>query len=338
VTAASGAAAPTVSVVIPTYNRLARLQRVLAALAAQTYPRTRFEVIVVSDGSTDGTDDYLDGDPPTELVFVAQPNSGPAVARNRGIKVASGSIVLFIDDDVIAAPQLIEQHVESHHRGGDGLAVIGPMVTPDDFDMCAWVRWEQTMLYRQYEAMAQGVYEPTPRQFYTGNASVDRASLLASGGFDARFRRAEDLDLAYRLDRAGLRFVFNPDAIGYHYADRPLESWLRNARDYGVCDAVFARDRGRDDVFEIVREGFKRRPALVRWATYACLARPRLASIAQTFFKGSYEVSAAAHAERAVRVSLSGLYNIAYYGGLADELGGGRAFRNVVNGSNRGRP
>jgi glycosyltransferase involved in cell wall biosynthesis len=329
---------PTVSVVIPTYNRLARLQRVLGALVHQTYPRELFEVVVVSDGSTDGTDDYLRTEPPMDLVFVAQSNSGPAVARNHGIEMATGSIVLFIDDDVIAAPQLIEQHLVSHDRGGDGLAVVGPMLTPADFDMCAWVRWEQTMLYRQYDAMVNGVYEPTPRQFYTGNASVGRATLLAAGGFDSRFRRAEDLELAYRLDKAGVRFVFNPEAVGYHYADRPFRSWLRNAHEYGVCDAVFARDHRRDDVLDIVREGFQRRSALVRWTTYACLAQPRFRSVLQALFKGGYEVSEVAHAKRVARVALSGMYNIAYYQGLADELGGEQAFRRVVVGARSERP
>jgi GT2 family glycosyltransferase len=322
--------APAVSVVIPTYNRLGRLRRVLAALAEQTYPRQHTEIIVVSDGSTDGTNEYLTHEPPIELVLVAQGNRGPAAARNRGIEASSGSIVLFVDDDVIAAPDLVQRHVDSHRAGGAGLAVIGPMLTPPDAHMRPWVRWEQTMLYRQYEAMRRGLYDATPRQFYTGNASVDRDSLLASGGFDPRFRRAEDLDLAYRMETAGLRFVFNPHAVGYHYADRSFGSWLRNARDYGVCDAVFARDRARTDVLQIVQDGFRRRPGPVRWATHACVGRPRVASAVRALFKVGYELSEAIHIDRGTRVALSGMYNMAYYEGLAEELGGRRAFRGLV--------
>src|SRR6516165_9610456 len=108
-------AAPVVSVVIPTFNRLARLQQVLAALSAQTYPRDRFEVVVVSDGSTDGTDEFLaEAAAPFELTVVTQPNQGPAVARNRGVASARGSIVLFIDDDVVATPALVQEHVAGH--------------------------------------------------------------------------------------------------------------------------------------------------------------------------------------------------------------------------------
>ena len=99
----------TVSVVVPTYNRCDRLHRVLTALAAQTFPRTSFEVIVVSDGSTDGTDEYLRSDrPPLQLVAVMQPNRGPGPARNAGVERARGRLILFVDDDVVAAPDLVE--------------------------------------------------------------------------------------------------------------------------------------------------------------------------------------------------------------------------------------
>ena len=122
------------SVVVPTYNRLPRLARVLGALADQTFSRELYEIVVVSDGSTDGTDDYLRSIGGSGLVVASQANAGPATARNHGLALASGSLVVFIDDDVVAAPRLLERHVESHRRGGDGLVVIGPMLTPADVD------------------------------------------------------------------------------------------------------------------------------------------------------------------------------------------------------------
>jgi hypothetical protein len=151
----------TVSVVVPTYNRVPQLAHVLSALADQTYSRDLYEIVVVSDGSTDGTDDYLRSIAGPYLVVATQSNSGPAAARNHGVALASGSLVVFIDDDVVATPRLLERHVESHRSGGDGLVVIGPMLTPPDVELSAWVRWEQTMLYRQYDAMLEGLYAPT---------------------------------------------------------------------------------------------------------------------------------------------------------------------------------
>ncbi len=82
------ARAPALSVVVPTYNRLQRLKRVLAALDAQVFPRDEFEVIVVSDGSTDGTDEYLRSLERTGLSFASQANAGPAAARNLGVELA----------------------------------------------------------------------------------------------------------------------------------------------------------------------------------------------------------------------------------------------------------
>ena len=94
---------PTVSVVVPTYNRRDRLEHVLDALFAQ-HTDVPFEIVVVSDGSTDGTDAYLStaaapaGSRAT-LRHVRQENSGPAAARNRGVDLARGEIVVFVDDD-----------------------------------------------------------------------------------------------------------------------------------------------------------------------------------------------------------------------------------------------
>ena len=119
------------SVVVPTYNRCDRLRRVLGALADQTLPRDSFEVIVVSDGSTDGTDEYLrGGQTPVDVVAVTQPNSGPGPARNAGVERARGDLVVFVDDDVVAEPDLVEQHVRSHEHDDGRLVVIGPMLTP----------------------------------------------------------------------------------------------------------------------------------------------------------------------------------------------------------------
>jgi GT2 family glycosyltransferase len=319
-----------VSVVVPTYNRASRLERVLAALASQTYPRSCYEIVVVSDGSTDGTDELLRQRPPTELVAAIQANGGPAAARNRGVELAAGELLLFIDDDVIATPTLIERHVQTHLEGGDEQVVIGPMATPPDVELSPWVQWEQTMLYRQYHAMVDGIYSPTPRQFYTGNASVPRDAVVAAGGFDTRFRRAEDIELAYRLEDAGLRFTFNPDAVGHHHAERSFGAWLQIAYDYGVCDALFAREQHRRSVGEIVEQGFRRRPAPVRWMISTAVSRPRVDAGLRALYRAAFAAGRALHAGQLSRLALSGLYSGCYYRGVADQLGGPASFRRVV--------
>ncbi|MCK5924044.1 MAG: glycosyltransferase family 2 protein, partial [Methylococcales bacterium] len=169
---------------------------------------------------------YLEGiETCLELTAVSQPNAGAAAARNRGVSEAQGEIILFIDDDVVPTPTLIEDHLR-HHETASDIVVIGPMLTPPHHSLLPWVAWEQAMLEKQYNAMQAGEWEPTPRQFYTGNSSIARQHLDAAGGFDTEFRRAEDVELAYRLADMGLRFIFDSQAVGYHYAERSFDSWM----------------------------------------------------------------------------------------------------------------
>jgi glycosyltransferase involved in cell wall biosynthesis len=176
--------------VIPTYNRVERLGRVLRALAGQTVEPLDIQVVVVSDGSTDGTDVVVSElKMPYQLEFVEQRNSGPAVARNAGVGRATGELVLFLDDDVVPSPELIEQHILAHAQSPEPLVVIGPMLTPPGYRASPFVRWEQAMLYKQYDAMLRGEYAPTYRQFFTGNASLRRQLIVEAGGFDRQYRR-----------------------------------------------------------------------------------------------------------------------------------------------------
>ena len=114
----SEASAPAMSVVIPTFNRLPRLKQVLGALAKQSLDNDLFEVVVVSDGSTDGTKEYLSGVTSRHLVHAHQDNAGPGAARNRGVQLARGRLILFIDDDIVATPTLVERHLAAHGEIG----------------------------------------------------------------------------------------------------------------------------------------------------------------------------------------------------------------------------
>jgi GT2 family glycosyltransferase len=318
---------PAVSVVIPTYNRVDRWPAVLRGLSTQTLDVDEFEVVVVSDGSTDGTDEFLAGSTaPYDLRFETQANGGPAAARNRGVELARGPIVVFLDDDIVATPSLIERHLRWHRESHDDLAVIGPMLSPPDVELSAPIRWEQAMLYKQYDAMARGDYEPAYRQFFTGNASVPRARLLAAGGFDLRYRRNEDVELAYRMRLDGIRFVFDADAAAYHYAERSFRSWLRNAHEYGVNDVMFAREHAEAGLLERTRQEFATRHWLVRWTTRACVARAWLEPVSEQVLRTVAVASDKVHARRITQSALSGLYNLAYYCGMAEELGGPTVF------------
>jgi glycosyltransferase involved in cell wall biosynthesis len=316
----------TISVVIPTYNRLDQLRGALAGLAAQRGLERPAEVIVVSDGSTDGTDEYLrSAEVPLPVVALNQANAGPAAARNHGVREATGDLVVFIDDDVVPAPDLLAAHLRHHAAtGGDTTVVIGPMITPEDEPLAPWVGWEQDMLYKQYAAMQRGDWEATARQFYTANASIARRHIVAAGGFDETFRRAEDVELAYRLADRGLSFAFAEDAVVHHHAERTFDSWLDIARQYGRNDVIFGRDLGQRWLLQSIATEFGDRHALVRALARVSAPRPRLRRLIVFVLSLVARLSAVLRLRAVTHQALSGAYNLAYYGGMADELGSGR--------------
>lgn len=315
----SGADEPVLSIVVPTYNRRERLARVLRSLAAQQVDAD-FEVVVVSDGSTDGTDDYLlNGALPLAVTPLFQPNQGPAAARNHGVERARGELVLFLDDDVVAEPGLVQAHLDAHGRLGDRVVVIGPMLDPPDHVMSPWIAWEQMMLRKQYDDMDAGRYTATARQFYTGNASVRIEHVRDVGGFDPAFRRAEDIELAFRLDDIGLDFHFEPSARGLHYAERSYEAWKSAARSYGRNDVAFARDLGRVWLYPFARERFERHHPVIRSIVRQALTSPRrrqrYEEVCERIVRSPLARSPAG------RYALSCVYGIELHLGLLDELG-----------------
>jgi len=316
------------SVVLPTYNRLDRLQRVIAGLEQQTYPLEAFEVVVVSDGSTDGTDRWLAGyGGPLRLRPLTQGNSGVSVARNHGLEYAQSPWILFLDDDVVPAPHLVEEHVTAlRAEPDDKVAVLGPLTTPNDKRLQSWVAWEQEMLAKQYDDMIAGRWQPTARQFYTGNTSIAKHHLLEAGGFDPSYRRAEDVELAYRLVDRGIRFVFRPQAVGYHYAERSFASWRQIPLTYGLNDVQFTRDKGQEWLLPTIMYEFRHRHAMVRALTWACLDRGALREGAIVGLRAVGTLADALALNRLRRAAYSGIFNLLHYQGIASALGSRNAF------------
>jgi len=294
---------------------------VIKALEQQAYPSDAYEVIVISDGSTDGTDAYLETLRSTmRLRWFPQANRGPAAARNAGIQKSGGEFVVFIDDDVVPEPQLLAEHARSHREAGQDVVVLGPLLTPEGFKMAPWVRWEQEMLMKQYRAMLRGDWTATARQFYTGNASLRRSHILAAGGFDEGFRRAEDVELAYRLADKGLDFVFNIQAAGMHFAERSFRAWLDAAYTYGRNDVIFTRDRNQKWLLPAIRQEFQDRHILIRLLVRICRGRSRMSQIVTSALKLTADAATLLRANNIERRAYSGLFNLQYYNGLFNEL------------------
>jgi GT2 family glycosyltransferase len=318
-----------VSVVVPTYNRLSSLKRLLEGIARQTYTRDQFEVIVVDDGSSDGTQDWLLSHQPTySLRLILQSHAGAAAARNRGVAAASGELILFLDDDVLPAPDLIDAHVATHRSEAHAI-VIGPMSPPVDWPRPIWVRWEEDKLQRQYRAMLDGQWPCTARQFYTGNASMARQRFLAAGGFDTSFKRAEDVELGYRLRDRGARFIFNHRADVRHYAWRTFESWCNTPYQYGRYDVTMQRDKGQPTL-DWASSEFHSRHALNRLLLKICAGRRPLVICAVLALGTLARVAGAAGALRPGAHALSAIFSLLYWQGVCDELGGRAAMWTTI--------
>lgn len=231
-----------VSVIIPTYNRCSLLQKVLAALLEQKLEPTVFEVIVIDDGSTDGTPqlvEFLIGSTPVSLTYKRQENLGPGAARNRGIELARGEHILFLDDDVIADRMLLQEHLRYHRlHPGPNEAVFGnvPLAPwiPDTYRNRAhyWVsKWEQ---------IADHDVVDWP-YFVTANISLKRRFLLDEGlFFDEAFPFAayEDTELGYRAAQHGVRIFYNKQAIGYHHMILEFDQIIKRAYQNGQALAM----------------------------------------------------------------------------------------------------
>jgi GT2 family glycosyltransferase/glycosyltransferase involved in cell wall biosynthesis len=230
-----------VSVVIPTFNRREKLLRCLSALERQSVLPQEFEVIVIDDGSTEGTAEAVRARAfPFSLKLIRQVNQGPAAARNAGVAMAEGEIVLFMGDDIVADEHLLEAHLLAHAARPDPAdAVLGHVEWPRETPPNAVMEYVSGVGSRQF------AYEYIPhlpaldfRFFYTSNVSVKRQFLLDAAEvgvrFDPSFRYAayEDSEFAYRLARLGLRIAYAKEARAYHDHWMDLEGF--GAREFTV--------------------------------------------------------------------------------------------------------
>ena len=318
------------TIVIPTRQRPASLGRVLAGLDRQGCQGAAFEVIVVCDGRADPAKTQLDtaafGFP---LRFVEQDRKGPGGARNLGISLSRSDVIIFLDDDVLPSAGFVAAHLNAHRQAGD-LAVAGPLLSPAGWGS-PWVRFESDSVQRQYTELAAGRWEMSPRQFYTGNASVRRTHLLTVGGFDEGFSRAEDVELAFRLRSAGLRFVLATDAEVTHLPARSYGSWLQAAYQYGRADAVMARTKGRSDLFESVVEEFQGRHPFTKSAVQWSLRHRRAASAMAWLGLPLAQVALLLRRERLAVGICAGVFNLRYWAGLTSESGGSAEVLPILN-------
>ncbi|WP_094554035.1 glycosyltransferase family 2 protein [Synechococcus sp. 1G10] len=202
------------SVVIPTYNRRPILEKALLALEDQRLeqPLEGYEVVVVDDGSTDGTAEWLRQEAGRfpHVRLIEQDHGGPAEGRNRGVDHARGDVIVFIDSDLVVTGTFLLEHARalsaSWQRSGNRLCfTYGAVINTANFE--------------DPTSEPHKLSDHSWAYFATGNVAIDRQLLERSGLFDTGFRLYgwEDLELGERLRRLGVELVRCPAAVGYHW-------------------------------------------------------------------------------------------------------------------------
>lgn len=206
---------PTVSIVIPTYNRKESLLRLLDSISRQAYPAGRLEVIVVDDGGSDGSADITPAHFSFGLTVVNQENAGATAARNHGARLSGAEILIFVDDDMALAPAAIAALVACLQSTSKNI-VLGRLRTPEAIVM-------QSKLARI------AVRAPLPVladrevpcvECKTGFLGIRREEFLHLGMFEdptGGWPNWDDVDFGYRAHQLGYRFVECAQAVAEHW-------------------------------------------------------------------------------------------------------------------------
>lgn len=225
-----------ISIIITTYNDLDNLIRAIKSIELIHYPREQFEVIVVDDGSNDGTSDYLRAlGVKVEISFhyIVQENRGPSSARNSGIRKSRGEFLLIIDSDCTVDKEILNRYLE--HFPDDSLGGIGGDIVPDKTN---WISGYLDSL---------GVWRPGGcgteiKYLVTANAFFLKKAVTEVGCFDERFRfpGGEDPELCYRVRKKGYYFKYDEHAKVVHSHRTNIKSFMKMFYNHGRGYAVFA--------------------------------------------------------------------------------------------------
>lgn len=237
---------PEISIVIPAFNCLHTLPQVVAKLMEQRHLALGMEIIVIDDGSSDGTRDWLRNTAakyPVEIKYLVQENQGPALARNRGIEIATGKIILFLDADVIPSDELIPAHLNFHRQNpelclalrGNTIDVISPMLKDE-----VWTRSSVHSLKTNSSDIKNLFWV----DFVTGNISIKQKFLIKNNlRFNEKLFVGEDVELGFKAQQQGLILQFSEQAIGYHHHPITIQSHLKKGtlagKSYAIWHAAF---------------------------------------------------------------------------------------------------
>ncbi len=243
-----------ISVIIPTYNNREVLRETIRALREQTLAPELYEIVVVDDGSTDGTAemvaDLSAGLPAAgnheikagtgrAIRYVTQANRGRSAARNLGVRTAQGRIVVFLDSDLWATSTLLAEHHRHYPAEVTGRGVQGRTVTHPESRVTPFMKVKEMTP----DLTIRRRRDLSPFHVTTRNCSMLRQDVLEAGGFDETFSGYgwEDIELAIRMHARGVRFEYEPLALGFHHHVEDLLGVREKLRQAGVGAVYFWR-------------------------------------------------------------------------------------------------
>ena len=231
-----------ISVIIPAYNNRDVLRETIRHAREQTLAADLYEILVVDDGSTDGTAQMVDAlaaEPGAAIRCVGQANRGRSAARNLGVRRARGRIVVFMDSDFWATPTLLAEHHRHYPAGVARRGVQGRAITHPESRITPFMQVKEMTP----DLTVRRRHNLSPFHVTTRNCSMLRDEVLDAGGFDETFSGYgwEDIELAIRMHARGTRFEYDPAALGYHHHVEDLIGVREKLRQAGVGAVYFWR-------------------------------------------------------------------------------------------------
>jgi GT2 family glycosyltransferase len=244
---------PKISALFSTYNRAELLRQALSSLMLQSLPKEDFEVVVIDDGSSDHTSEVVKSfESNLPIRYAHQNNSGLAEAKNNGIRLARAPLIVFMDDDDVASPGLLEAHLQSHRRYPDlNVGVLGftdllPAIS--NKPLMHFVTKVGGYLFKYWPIVDGAMLDYT--YFWGGRSSCKRELLIQRGLFDPIFKfGCEDIELGFRLKESG------PFTVTYNHAARStmiramsLDEFLQRVNRQGQSNYIFWRQHQCDEI------------------------------------------------------------------------------------------
>ncbi len=228
---------PIISIITPTYNRADELVHLYESLKKQTVDLKLFEFIISDDGSTDITQSMVEEwqfNSPFKIKFISQKNQGPGAARNHGLDIAEGELILFIDSDCEAHPDWIQTIYEEYLNDSFD-ACGGPDGSKDDFTILqkaidfAMTSFITTGGMRGHSEKMMAKFFPR-----THNMGIKRSIYEKVGGF-GDLRHGQDIELSNRIRKSGARIKFLINAVVYHRRRTSIKQFFKQVFNWGVA-------------------------------------------------------------------------------------------------------